>query len=105
MSEVLKQSTIHMPEIEIKKSWFGYLPAIIALVGSLLLIALRGEMGGGHFISDAALMMLALACYLTAATFYLMNLYAPSELAQKIGLWTATGGVFFNLSSWGVRWI
>jgi ABC-type transport system involved in cytochrome c biogenesis permease subunit len=50
-------------------------------------------------------MMLALACYLTAATFYLMNLYAPSNMAQKVGLWTATAGVFFNLSSWGVRWL
>ncbi|HVG35422.1 MAG TPA: cytochrome c biogenesis protein CcsA, partial [Pyrinomonadaceae bacterium] len=54
---------------------------------------------------DGALMMLALACYLTAAVFHLMNLYAPSEMAQRVGLWTATAGVFFNLSSWGVRWI
>lgn len=94
-----------MPEIEIKKSWQGYLPAMLAVGGAILIVILRWQMGGGHFISDAALMMLALACYLTAATFYLMNLYAPSEMAQKVGLWAATSGVFFNLSSWGVRWL
>ncbi|HEX8175341.1 MAG TPA: cytochrome c biogenesis protein CcsA [Pyrinomonadaceae bacterium] len=105
MSEVLKQPAQLAPSIELKKSWLGYLPAMLAVGGSILLVLLRWQMGGASFISDGALMMLALACYLTAATFYLMNLYAPSEMAQKIGLWTATAGVFFNLSSWGVRWL
>lgn len=49
-------------------------------------------------------MMLALACYIFAALFQLTNLYAPSEMARKIGLWSAVLGVFFNLSSWLVRW-
>jgi cytochrome c-type biogenesis protein CcsB len=62
-------------------------------------------MGGARFISDGALMMLALACYLMAATFHLTNLYAPSRMAQKLGLWLASFGVFFNFASWGVRWI
>src|SRR5436309_10468705 len=83
----------------------SYLPAILAIAGSILLILLRVQVGGQRFISDGALMMLALACYLSAAVFHLTNLYAPSEMAQKLGLWLATGGVFFNLSSWGVRWI
>jgi cytochrome c-type biogenesis protein CcsB len=60
---------------------------------------------GASFMSDGALMMVALACYLLAALFQLTNLYAPSDMAQKIGLWTATLGVFFNLSSWLVRWV
>ncbi|MEP6704642.1 MAG: cytochrome c biogenesis protein CcsA, partial [Acidobacteriota bacterium] len=59
---------------------------------------------GDRFISDGALMMLALACYIFAALFHLTNLYAPSDMARKIGLWSATLGVFFNLSSWLVRW-
>src|SRR5919202_797626 len=83
----------------------SYLPAILAVVGSLLMVGLRIQAGGEHFISDGALMMLALACYLTAAVFHLTNLYAPSEMAQKLGLWLATAGVFFNLSSWCVRWV
>lgn len=59
---------------------------------------------GDRFITDTALMMLALACYLLAGLFELTNIYAPSGMAQKIGLWAGTLGVFFNLSSWLVRW-
>ncbi len=60
---------------------------------------------GTKFIADESLMMIALACYLLGALFQLTNLYAPSGMAQKIGLWTASLGVFFNLSSWLVRWV
>src|SRR5205085_11139218 len=83
----------------------SFLPAIIAVGGSVLLVLLRIQVGGEHFINDSALMMLALACYLTAAVFHLTNLYAPSNVAQKLGLWCTTAGVFFNLSSWVVRWV
>lgn len=82
----------------------NYLPSILAIGGSFVMVFLRWELGE-KFISDTALMMIALACYLLAALFQLTNLYAPSEMAQKIGLWGATLGVFFNLSSWLVRWI
>ncbi len=85
-------------------NWKGYLPAILAIAGAFLMLGLRLQIGAG-FISDGALMMLALACYLLAALFQLTNLYAPSEMAQKIGLWSGTLGVFFNLSSWLVRWV
>jgi hypothetical protein len=50
-------------------------------------------------------MMLALASYLIAAVFYLTNFYAPFPLAEKLGLWAATLGVFWNLSSWLLRWV
>ncbi len=106
MSEVMNEATISAaPDFDLKSPLRSYLPAILAVLGALLMVGLRVQLGEGRFISDGALMMLALACYLTAAVFQLMNLYAPSEMAQKIGLWTATAGVFFNLSSWGVRWI
>jgi ABC-type transport system involved in cytochrome c biogenesis permease subunit len=85
--------------------WASYVPAILPIVGALLLALLRLQVSGEWFISDGALMMLALACYLTAAVFHLTNLYAPSELAQKVGLWTASAGLFFNFSSWLVRWV
>jgi cytochrome c-type biogenesis protein CcsB len=90
--------------IESKRSISAYLPAILAIVGAFLMLALRLQIGPG-FISDSALMMLALAAYLFAALFQLTNLYAPSGMAQKIALWTAILGVFFNLSSWLVRWV
>src|SRR5947209_14118753 len=107
MSRVLKQPAVQvLPEIEIKAaSLASYLPVALAVGGGVALSVLRFYAGGGHFISDGALMMLALACYLVAAIFHLTNLYAPSGLFQKLGLWGATGGVFFNLASWGVRWV
>lgn len=82
-----------------------YLPAAAAIVGSILLAGVRFNVGGEQFISDGALMMLALASYLTAAVFYLTNFYAPFRLAEKLGFWLAGIGVFFNLSSWLIRWI
>ncbi len=82
----------------------SYLPAAIAVVGAIVVLGLRIQFGE-LFIADGALMMIALAAYIMAALFHLTNLYAPSEMARKLGLWTATIGVFFNLSSWLVRWV
>jgi cytochrome c-type biogenesis protein CcsB len=102
MSQVLTANEIS--EIKAGPSWTGYLPAILAIAGAFAMLFLRVEIGAG-FISDTALMMLALACYILAALFQLTNLYAPSQMAQKIGLWSGALGVFFNLSSWLVRWV
>lgn len=82
-----------------------YIPAAIALLGSLMVVALRLSIGGERFFSDGALMMLALASYLIAAVFHLTNIYAPFKFAEKLGIWAATLGVLFNLSSWLVRWV
>ena len=90
---------------QIPTNWLSYLPVILAVGGALLLALLRIQMGGERFIADGALMMLALACYVIAAAFQLTNLYAPSPTAQQIGLLTTMLGVFFNLSSWLVRWV
>jgi cytochrome c-type biogenesis protein CcsB len=90
--------------IENTTTWKAYLPAILAVGGAFLMLFLRIETGA-RFISDTALMMLALACYILAALFHLTNLYAPSEMARKIGSFTAALGVFLNLSSWLVRWV
>jgi len=84
--------------------WRSYVPALVAITGAFVMLGLRIAVGP-TFISDGALMMLALACYILAALFQLTNLYAPSEMARKIGLWMAVAGVFFNLSSWLVRWV
>jgi ABC-type transport system involved in cytochrome c biogenesis permease subunit len=111
MSEqVIKPTFITPPIMEEEAvkptgSWRSYLPAAAAIGGSFALVALRINSGGDRFISDGALMMLALACYLFAAVFHLTNLYAPFRFAEKLGMWTATLGVFFNLSSWLVRWV
>lgn len=89
---------------EPKVSFRSFLPAIVVVLASCLV--LLGRIAAGpHYISDSALMMLALAAYLIAAVFQLMNLYAPSGMAQKVGMWSGAIGVFFNLSSWLVRWV
>jgi ABC-type transport system involved in cytochrome c biogenesis permease subunit len=107
MSNTQAQDTAaSSPETEKdSSSWRSFLPSICAILAALLVGVLRLQVSEDRFISDGALMMLALACYLTAAVFHLTNLYAPSEMAQKVGLWAASLGVFFNLSSWLVRWV
>ena len=61
------------------------------------MLLLRLNVGGGGFISDGAAMMLALAAFLVAATFYLTNLYAPFRFSERLGLAAATLGVFWIL--------
>ena len=104
--EVLNQPVLVGNEAENEgvSRWRSYLPFAFAVGGSIALLLLRVNLGGASFISDGALMMLALAAYLIAAVFYLTNLYAPSDYAEKLGMWGAGLGVFFNLSAWLVRW-
>ena len=106
MSEVLNQPVVlNRPETNAESGGLAsYLPAILPVVGAILMTLWRIGAGRG-FISDGALITLSLACYLTAAVFLLTNIYAPSTTAQRLGLWLTGFGVFFNLSSWGVRWI
>src|SRR5215203_278474 len=104
--EVLNQPTVLSPT-ENKESFrrFGlYFPAVIAIAAPVLLVVARISVGPERFISDGALMMLGLASYLIAAVFYLTNFYAPFRLAERLGMWAATLGVFFILTSWLVRW-
>ncbi len=109
MSEVLKnpaQVAAAAPKIDANwRSIRLYLPFLIPTVAALALTLLRIQVGGANFIDDGALMMLALAGYLIGAAFLLTNLYAPSGMAQKIGLWAAGAGYFFNLASWCIRWV
>ncbi len=93
-----------LDRLEDRTTWKSYLPAILVIVGGFAMLGLRLQIGGS-FISDTAFMMLALACYIFGAVFQLMNLYAPSAMAERIGFFTAALGVFFNLSSWLVRWV
>lgn len=106
--EILKQPILVSKDKEDASetsSWQSYIPAGLAIFGSILFVIIRIYSGGGHFISDGALMMLGLGSYLLAAVFYLTNLYAPSNIAERLGMWGATLGVFFNLSSWLFRWV
>lgn len=101
MSQVL--SADDLTGADIKSPFMQYLPAVLSIAGSFGVLFWRLQTT--NFPSDEALMMCALAAYLFAALVQLMNLYAPSGMAEKLSLWTATLGVFFNLSSWLVRWV
>jgi cytochrome c-type biogenesis protein CcsB len=106
--EILKQPILissETEEAEQASSLRSYIPAGLALFGSIAFVIVRMYAGGTNFISDGALMMLGLASYLLAAVFYLTNLYAPSNIAERLGMWGATLGVFFNFSSWLFRWV
>ena len=109
MSEQVLKSPVILHEAGANKIADGvassYLPFILAMAGSFVLAGARIGIGGNGFISDGALMMLGLASYCFAAVFYLTNFYAPFRFAEKMGLWAATLGVFFNFSSWLVRWV
>lgn len=110
MEEVTKLNTDILTNVSSVKAergsgqWTSYVPVILVFVGAFLMLGMRLEIGSS-FVSDGALMMLALASYILAALFQLTNLYAPSEMSTRIGYWGAALGVFFNLSSWLVRWV
>ena len=93
-----------LDRLENRNTWRTYMPALLVIAGAFAMLGLRIQIGTG-FISDGAMMMIALACYILAALFQLTNLYAPSSMAEKIGFFGAALGVFFNLSSWLVRWV
>lgn len=102
---ILKQPVIISDSSAKSANWRSYIPFVFALAGPIVFVLFRLQSDAAHFISDGALMMLALACYLLAAVFYLTNLYAPFSFAEQLGRWGATAGVFFNLSSWLFRWV
>lgn len=106
--EVLEQAVLAATELnsngETLSRLQSFVPFMIAILCSVILLLARIALGGDRFISDGALMMLALASYLIAAVFFLTNFYAPFRFAESLGLWAAVLGVFLNLSSWLVRW-
>ena len=107
--DVLKQPIVILADTDSEPlestGWRSYVPFLLAILGSFALLGLRLNSGPAHFISDGAAMILALGCYLIAAVFYLTNFYAPFRFAERFGMWAATLGVFFNLSSWLLRWV
>lgn len=107
MSEVLQHPVLtgRMKKNVDEGALGSFLPAVLPIVGAICIVILRHILGGKNFISDGALVILALASYLTAAVFLLTNLYAASTTAQRLGVWLTSLGAFLNLSAWGVRWL
>ncbi|MCI0524608.1 MAG: hypothetical protein L0Y75_05025, partial [Acidobacteria bacterium] len=89
-----------------RKSWIvNFLPAILPLIGAFLMLAARVKLGASAVPADGTLVVLALLCYITAAASLMTNFWAPIGFLQRLGLWTASLGFFFNFSGWLVRWV
>ncbi|HKX26299.1 MAG TPA: cytochrome c biogenesis protein CcsA [Blastocatellia bacterium] len=83
----------------------GYLPAILPLIGAAIITTARVKLGASAVPTDGTLIILGQLCYITAAASLVTNFWAPVGFLQRLGLWTASLGFFFNLSSWLVRWV
>jgi ABC-type transport system involved in cytochrome c biogenesis permease subunit len=106
MSEATKSINVQVaPSLGSPSTLGEYLPALLPLVGAAIMVVVRKRLGPAGFPEDGALIAVGLFCYITAAAMHATNVWAPSRILEKIGLWTASLGFFFNLSSWLVRWI
>ncbi|MGH9755329.1 MAG: cytochrome c biogenesis protein CcsA [Blastocatellia bacterium] len=95
-----------VPQIGLGKLPFAnFLPAILPVVGALLVLAARIKFGASAAPADITLVVLALLSYIFAAAALVTNFWAPISFLQRLGLWTASLGLFFNLSGWLVRWV
>ncbi|MGA1367033.1 MAG: cytochrome c biogenesis protein CcsA [Blastocatellia bacterium] len=93
------------PSVGGKSSLSGYLPALLPIIGAGLVTAARVRLGASAVPSDGTLIVLALLSYIIAAAGLVTNFWAPIPFLQRMGVWVGSAGVFFNLSSWLVRWV
>lgn len=106
MSQAVKTINTATPQFDLRRpAIMNFLPALLPIVGAILMLLARRQMGNGNFIDDGALLVIALLCYIFAAAMHLTDLFAPIQGLSKVAMWTASLGFFFNLSSWLVRWV
>ena len=82
-----------------------FLPAILPLIGAGLMVAARKKLGPGSMPDDGSLIVIAVLCYISASAALLTNFWAPIRFLERFGLVVGSLGVFFNLSSWLIRWV
>lgn len=100
----MSQTAAAQPELS-RPGFPTYLPVVLPLVGTAIMVAMRKKLGPGAFPDDGALIAIGLFCYITAAAALVTNFWAPNQFLQRVGLWVSSLGFFFNLSSWFFRWI
>lgn len=106
MSQAVKTITPSAPQLDLRRpAIMNFLPALLPIVGAIVMLMARRQMGYGNFIDDGALLVIALLCYIFAAAMHLTDLFAPIQGLSRVAMWTASLGFFFNLSSWLVRWV
>jgi cytochrome c-type biogenesis protein CcsB len=109
MSQATKSINVPLPaapKIDVKRfGLLNYLPALLPILGAAAVVVLRKRLGPAAIPDDGSLIVVGLLCYIIAAAALATNFWAPIGFLQKLGVWVASLGFFFNLSSWLVRWI
>ena len=82
-----------------------FLPALLPIAGAFLMLAVRKKFGPDSVPVDGSLIILSVLCYIAAAAALATNFWAPIKVLERFGLIVGSLGVFFNLSSWLVRWV
>jgi cytochrome c-type biogenesis protein CcsB len=99
-----------MPEIELSlpEKVMGFWPVIGSIALALLFILARiPSIGIGQrgFLYEGALTLLALICYMSAATLLVTNIFVKENVLARLGLLSVVLGFAFNFSGWMIRWI
>jgi len=84
------------------KEW---IPLAAPIIGALIIVFLRVKVGETSFLYDGTLIVLAVISYSFAAVIGLLELYASQSIMGRWGIWLASTGLFFNMASWGSRWV
>lgn len=101
----LGTATGKVPGLDGGVSLANYLPSLLPLIGAALMVAARIRLGEGAVPNDGTMIVLSLLCYIISAGALMTNFWAPISFLQRLGIWVGAIGVFFNLSSWLVRWV
>jgi cytochrome c-type biogenesis protein CcsB len=109
MSQATKSINVPLstaPQFDLKRlGLLNYLPALLPLIGAALMVTARIKFGPKAVPVDGTLIVIAVLCYITAAAALMTNFWASIPFLQKLGVWVASLGFFFNLSSWLIRWV
>jgi cytochrome c-type biogenesis protein CcsB len=107
MSRAVKRSETVMPEIELSlpEKVMSFWPVISSVALALLFIVARANVGPRGFLYEGALTLLALICYISAATLLVTNIFVKENILNRLGLLSVILGFAFNFSGWMIRWI
>lgn len=109
MSQATKSINVSLPtapKFDVRRfGLLNYLPALLPILGAAVMVILRKRLGPAAMPDDGALIIVGLLCYIIAAAALMTNFWAPIGFLQRLGVWVASLGFFFNLSSWLVRWV
>jgi ABC-type transport system involved in cytochrome c biogenesis permease subunit len=78
---------------------------ITPMLGAVVLILARLNLGRTALLYEGALTMLALICYMSAAVLLVTKLFVRVDLLNRLGLLSLGLGICFNFSGWMIRWM